>query len=276
MKENSVPSDIYTRDYYKERCGGVEFFDRYGAEILKPEMERAVRVAEVKPGMQVLDMGCGRGELLARLLRLGARVTGMDYSPSALTIARQLVPEANLFRADAKQIPLPDHLFDRVFLLGVFEHLHRWELQMVFLEIRRVLKPGGWVIVNTCTNRWYYKTLTHPIRRAGVNLLRQLGVYVRPPLLPRSEEDTHMHINEQNYVSFGRFFSKDSWHVRMTALANPKLFIKELYGEELPMDFPLQAAPEWGRKIYLGLFFRGPLKWFLARNFLCVACPADR
>jgi ubiquinone/menaquinone biosynthesis C-methylase UbiE len=94
---------------------------------------------------RILDVGCGTGGNLAWLSELG-QVYGLDINPTALFFARQRAPQ-HLLEASGQAIPYPDGSFD---LITVFDVLyHQWvaDDQQVLAELRRVLKPGGRLLV---------------------------------------------------------------------------------------------------------------------------------
>src|SRR5438093_1079811 len=79
----------YTKDYYLNACGGD---DTPGFDVTCPLPQRLAhvfRMARLKPGEEVLDLGCGRGELVHEAAKLGCTAIGTDYSPDAIQIAQQ-------------------------------------------------------------------------------------------------------------------------------------------------------------------------------------------
>jgi SAM-dependent methyltransferase len=96
----------------------------------------------------VLEVGCGAGVDLARFARGGARVTGVDLSPSAIELARTNFAQQGLTGrlevADGEDLPFPDGEFDLVYAHGVVQYTAR--PQRLVDECRRVLKPGGLAI----------------------------------------------------------------------------------------------------------------------------------
>ncbi|MGH2523992.1 MAG: class I SAM-dependent methyltransferase, partial [Anaerolineales bacterium] len=144
----SLPPDLYTEDYFLHACEGFEEFSESQGERLSRRLSAAFAVAAVTPGMKVLDVGCGRGEILRHCARLGADAYGIDYAPVAIDMASRVVAgeqqspgKTGVAQADAKQVPFPDGYFDRVLMFDVVEHLFPWELAVCLAEVRRVLRP---------------------------------------------------------------------------------------------------------------------------------------
>ena len=83
----SLPSTLYTEEYFLNACEGYEEFVESQGERLSRRLSEAFAYAEVKPGMKVLDVGCGRGEILRHVTKLGARAYGVDYAEVAVKSA---------------------------------------------------------------------------------------------------------------------------------------------------------------------------------------------
>ncbi len=259
----------YDEAYYRGSCGGSDFFARFGASVVKPALALALKRADLREGMTALDIGCGRGELLHQLKKRGVRAVGADFSPAALGLART-TSRAPVLRADARKLPFHDGSFDRVFFLGVVDHLADADLESCLAEFRRLLKPGGVLLLNTCVNTDYHKRKTYALR---LRLARALGL--RPPRRLRSAEDEELHVNEHNESGLRAFLERQGWEARVEPRPNDKFVVDELYEKPLPAGFPLKTAKPWKRAVH-GLFFRGPWKKYLARELFCVAHPKKR
>lgn len=203
--QQAIAPETYTRDYYESHCNGCAEFRETQGGIVPERLQFSFELAAISEGMDVLDVGCGRGEMLMRAARAGARAFGFDYASSAVDIAVEAInkrPNAIkilIHRGNALQIPYSENHFDRVLMLDVVEHMHPRELQQCLLEIRRVLRADGRLIIHTMPNTWYYR-YGYPVYR-----LFQL---IRGSRLPADPRDRwgfkEVHINEQNLLSLSR------------------------------------------------------------------------
>lgn len=116
--------------------------------------ERLVDLARLGPEESVLDVGCGTGTLaIAAERRVGpaGRVMGIDPSPEmirrARRKARRVAPEVTFAIGAAERLPLPDAAFDAVLAVAVLHHLPGAVRPGAIGEMRRVLKPGGRLLV---------------------------------------------------------------------------------------------------------------------------------
>lgn len=109
--------------------------------------------ASISPDDVVLDVGCGGGKTVNRLAKLASngKVYGVDYSEDSLKIARKLnkklieAGNVELFHASVESLPFPDSFFD---LITAVETYYFWpDLVENLKEIRRVLKPGGQLLL---------------------------------------------------------------------------------------------------------------------------------
>lgn len=110
-------------------------------------------------GRRILEAGCGSGPLFAALRDRGAIVTGIDKSAGMLEQARRrLGDDADLRVAElGSPLPFPDDTFDDVTASLVLHYLEDWGPALA--ELRRVLKPGGRLIVSVdhpfAVNLWH-------------------------------------------------------------------------------------------------------------------------
>jgi len=98
-------------------------------------------------GARVLDVACGAGFGMQVLRHVGACAVGMDLDTSALIEARGIDASVPVVRADATRLPLPDRCIDLVTSFETLEHVS--EAAMLVRELRRVLRPGGRLVLST-------------------------------------------------------------------------------------------------------------------------------
>lgn len=127
-------------------------------------------------GSRVLEVACGtRGDTL-HLAHAGATLVFTDIAPTAVrTIrarahARGITPAPTVAVADAEHLPFPDATFDGVFTAASLHHAHN--PQHMLAEMRRVTKPGGWIIVGVEPASWPY-TLVYPLLRPLQQFIRK-------------------------------------------------------------------------------------------------------
>jgi ubiquinone/menaquinone biosynthesis C-methylase UbiE len=92
---------------------------------------------------QVLDLCCGSGQATKFLVEYSQNVTGLDISPLSLERAKKNVPQARYVEALAENMPFPDNNFDLVHTSVAMHEMTTSQLQQIFKEVYRVLKPGG-------------------------------------------------------------------------------------------------------------------------------------
>jgi SAM-dependent methyltransferase len=111
--------------------------------------EVLVERAGIEPGMDVLDVACGTGNASVPAAKLAARVTGLDFSPGLLAIAREYgadsMVEVDWIEGDAQALPFDDDSFDRV--ISCFGHMFAPDHKQTADELRRVCRPGGRIAI---------------------------------------------------------------------------------------------------------------------------------
>jgi SAM-dependent methyltransferase len=124
------------------------------------------------PGKRVLDAGCGTGYGIAMLLAEGPEsVTGVDISDEALADAgRRLGDEAELVRADVRDLPFGDDSFDMVVCFEVIEHVDRQRDALD--QLKRVLRPGGVLLISSPNRDVYPPGNEHHVREYRPEELR--------------------------------------------------------------------------------------------------------
>ena len=110
---------------------------------------RLVQAAGVEPGMRVLDVACGTGNVAIPAAKAGGQVVGLDLTPELFEAARRHAADAGVevewVQGDAEALPFEDEGFDRVF--SSFGVMFAPRHEVAAHELARVLAPGGLITV---------------------------------------------------------------------------------------------------------------------------------
>ena len=101
----------------------------------------------------ILDVGCGTGEQLRRIRERGIKVSGVEPAPRMRSLAMRNNPNTEIVDGSITEIPFPDGTFDALIAIEVLRYLHREDVLKAYVEMLRVLKPGGQIFV-TLVNLW--------------------------------------------------------------------------------------------------------------------------
>lgn len=172
--KTEVDSSIYASKYYTNAFGGSidKFIETLRSAEMDNRFQEVFRRASLKEGENVLDVGCGRGELIYYSLLRGAKsATGVDYSQDALDIAQialkqlpdDLKLRAKLICSSVSDLKLEGE-FDCCFLTDIVEHLTDKQLNILFLELKKHLSDKGRIIIHTAPNVNWLK-YEYPLKR---------------------------------------------------------------------------------------------------------------
>jgi ubiquinone/menaquinone biosynthesis C-methylase UbiE/NAD-dependent dihydropyrimidine dehydrogenase PreA subunit len=134
----------------------------------------------IKPGMEVLDIGCGTGELLELAARKGACVQGIDFSEGMLSIAADRIKKnvgdgkAKLHHAGVTEMDrlFDDNRFDVVTSTLVFSELYSEERQFAYRETARILNDSGlFVLAGEVKPKSFVKKFIHFLVRVPLAIV---------------------------------------------------------------------------------------------------------
>ncbi|MFG2463948.1 class I SAM-dependent methyltransferase [Streptomyces canus] len=137
-----------TRTFYDAIA--EDYAERFSDEIEGKPLDRAMFAAFaelVGRGEPVADLGCGPGRVTAHLASLGLSVFGLDLSESMLAIARRENPGLRFEQGSMLELDLPDGALTGVVSWYSSIHTPVDELPALFAEFRRVLAPGGHLLL---------------------------------------------------------------------------------------------------------------------------------
>jgi 2-polyprenyl-3-methyl-5-hydroxy-6-metoxy-1,4-benzoquinol methylase len=134
-------SGLYDDDYFGVAPPPIgEELDKWMAWAHQGDRMDGVRI---KPGGRFLDIGCGRGLLVAAMARVGMEAEGLE--PSKYAAARAREAGLNIRCALLHEVGYPPGRFDAISMYHVLEHTD--DPLQVLRECRRILKPGGELVV---------------------------------------------------------------------------------------------------------------------------------
>lgn len=113
-------------------------------------------------GDKVLDVGCGNGRLLELWKDEGVDYVGVDQSEALIAIAKKRHLDVPFFVAEIADLPFDDDTFDVLYCIAVFCHIPPAAQQQALCEMKRVLKPGGKVVMTNWNafNHWVQEKVT--------------------------------------------------------------------------------------------------------------------
>lgn len=178
--------DIYerhARDWWNPKAPA--FRSLHAINGFRAELVREWLGAQLR-GATVLDLGCGGGLLAEPLMRAGARVFGADIGLQSVRAAAAKLGK-RFVQADLRHAPFASASADIVLLADVIEHVEG--VERALLEAARVLRPSGWLYVNTL-NR------TRKASWLAVTIAEGLG------LVPRGTHDPRMFITPDELTRY--------------------------------------------------------------------------
>lgn len=104
-----------------------------------------VRAVDPKPGERVLDIAAGTGTSSVALAKRGAEVIALDFSAGMVEEGRKRHPDLTFVQGDAMKLPFADGEFDAVTISFGLRNVQ--QPKVAIAEMRRVLKPGGRVVI---------------------------------------------------------------------------------------------------------------------------------
>jgi ubiquinone/menaquinone biosynthesis C-methylase UbiE len=167
---------------------------------------------DLKPG-KVLDVGCGDGKFLHRMRQLGWSVAGVDFDAKAVANAKSIYG-LDLHRGDLASAKFPDNSFDAVTMSHVIEHVP--DPLALFAEARRILKPGGRLVVTTPNNG----SFGHEKFKGywfGIDPPRHLNIYSLPTLAECARRTNLKVVNTLSTAANADIFIGGSFSIRDSA-----------------------------------------------------------
>ena len=256
-----IPAQRYTREYFlSDQCDGFhEFQEHRGLSYVKQRfVERLGAVA----GERVLEIGCGRGEVLLACSEREARTFGIDYARDAIGLTHETCNgRAILAQADATALPFRRQSFHKVFLGDVLEHLTKRQADAMLSEVYRVLEPRGQLLLHTSPNVYFM----HFVLPALIPVLALLGRgSVARTLLRQYRASWEYHAREYSEGRLRRLFRVSPFdHVTVQADRDVLRGGRSAYTASLHSSALVRVAA--------ALVSRPPLLWIFGNDLWVVA-----
>jgi SAM-dependent methyltransferase len=173
MMETGATSEL---DALKTRLRATWIAGDFGqiARYYTGEAEEFIKRLNLKPGMKVLDVACGTGNLAIPAARAGADVTGVDIAPNLVEQSRENAKREGLSiqfdEGDAEALPYDDASFDAV--VTMFGAMFAPRPELVAAELKRVCRPGGFIAMANWTPSGFigqmFKTISSHVPPPGM------------------------------------------------------------------------------------------------------------
>ena len=211
---------MYDTLYFTNHIGskdiGASYFNSDGLHKLA-WIKKIIDTVTFNKEDVVLDIGCGRGELVFQLAHIfKLRAIGIDYSRECVNFLNdikrkhpiEVQENIGFYCVNAEKIELEDNCIDKIFIVETIEHISNKEFINILKECKRLLKPNGLLYIASKSNKWfdssgfyilkllYYlfkrERLLHP-KVGQFKYLKQDKDY--------DESKIFLHINEQSVLS---------------------------------------------------------------------------
>lgn len=149
-KNDTVRDQDLVRDSYD--AVAVSYAEHVADELKSKPFDRAFleRVAvRLKGRGTVCEVGCGPGHVTRYLHDRGVHIRGLDLSPEMIHVAHGLNPGIEFVEGDFLAMPFADAALEGIVSFYSVLHLEPGQRSAAFLEMRRVLKPGGVLVLAT-------------------------------------------------------------------------------------------------------------------------------
>jgi len=268
----SIDQKIFDKKYYYDVCLGSDIFKKSGGKLLDEKIKQRIEQLPLTKSMNVLEIGCGRGDTALHIAKRVHTVSAIDYSIEGVRIAKKIKKKysqdiqqkVNFFVMSATKLKFKDNEFDLVVLIDTLDHLNSKEQEKTMNEISRVLKKEGILFVRTCTNRillsYIYPYYIYPVNRFLTWIDKKMKhiEYDSLPKDPRSKEQKTQHVNESDYYKLEQLFKK---HHYVGKIKSEVGFLKQKKGLRTSLyNFVIAFYP-------LSQYY--PLNILFTNSFLC-------
>ncbi|MFW5873530.1 MAG: class I SAM-dependent methyltransferase [Bacillota bacterium] len=193
-----------------------------GRFVDEVETKVAFDLFQPQPGEKILDIGCGTGNFSIKLAKMGCKVTGIDISQPMLEEAEKKAEKLNLDinfkKGDVLNLEFDDNKFDSVFSMAAIEFIK--DLETAFKEIKRVVKPGGKILLGTIRKDSDWGRLYEKQAQKEDSVFRD-AIFREPEDLEKLDRDNIIKLKECLYISPDISEEKINWDTE-NSLADKK------------------------------------------------------
>jgi SAM-dependent methyltransferase len=157
LLQRSAFQIMYSDPVQREYSRLADLYDTRWSFYVNTTIRETLNRLEIEPGERILDLGCGTGVLIQRLLQVTPeiQVFGIDPCAEMLEIAKQKLPESvDLKVSSADNLPFPSNYFDVVVSTSAFHYFR--DPSQALQEAKRILKRNGRLVITD----WCYDYLT--------------------------------------------------------------------------------------------------------------------
>lgn len=173
------PASIYMPENHMDKLyNSRNFLVRF---VHRNRLKTIVSLLPDQSSFKILDAGCGEGHLLELLNQFNSQneYYGVDLTQEALVKAQERCPLAHLSQADLKNIKFPDNFFDFIVCTETLEHID--DYKKVIIELKRVLKPGGRLII-TFPNEILWTISRFFLGRRPIKVVDHINFFTPPKI----------------------------------------------------------------------------------------------
>ena len=169
-----IPVQLSKSEVRRRYARLAPIYDFWGVLTESKTVKKALEFAGIRNGESILEVAVGTGNVFEKIVSLnaGGRNEGIDLSPEMLARAEKRLKKYDatysLQTGDAYDLPYPDETFDLVMNSYMFDLLPEEDFSRILLEFKRVLKPGGRIVITSMTpgRKWYSRIWDWLVRKA--------------------------------------------------------------------------------------------------------------
>lgn len=170
-----------SKDYYSEKLSSNKLKRCY--EIASPRIEQYLEAEiqfvldQIEPSNIVLELGCGYGRVLARLVNKAEAVYGIDISNESIEFAKEFLTDyinIHLYQMDAEELTFQNNSFNAVIAIQNAVSAFKVLPERLIIESLRVTKPGGKVILSSYSDKIWDARLDWFVKQAEEGLLGEI------------------------------------------------------------------------------------------------------